>query len=158
MGSAREMLRAVPAGHTYPGTATCPCLPGICKRSPGVLCPSYPAVTVQEGPRQRHGVQDPKLWLLCWARKAESCRKVKMKESFWFPGKSPLLPHHRCGGTGCPLSLPWHGPSASPSPPSLCQHQCDHWRKTLLLLKEKLLCCVPHFSACLWCLFNIMLL
>lgn len=69
-----------------------------------------------------------------------------MKKSFWFPGKS-LLPWHRCDGTGCPLSLPWHGPSASPSPPSLCQHQCDHWRKTFLLLKEKLLCCAPTFQA-----------
>lgn len=81
----REMLWAVPAGSTYPGTTACPCLPGIYERSPGVLCPLHPAVTVREGPRQRHGVQVPQAQAPLLGKKGRVIQESKYEEKLLVP-------------------------------------------------------------------------
>ena len=157
---------AVPEGSTYPAQqparACLSCVWGCkagCSGSPSVLCSMYPAVTAQEeaetcSPARRG------LGPASWARRAESHRKVYVKKSLWLSRKSPVLRCHRCGGTGCHLSLHWHGQMQW----SRCQHLSGEEQErhhtvipflhapekaTPLLLKGKLLCSVPRFYSCL---------
>lgn len=93
-----------------------------------------------------------------------------MKKTLCLLAKSPVLPCHRCGGTGCPLSLSlawpdivvlvpaplWRGAGEGLLLAMPFLHAPE--KSTPLLLKGKLLCSVPHFSGCLQCLFDIILL
>lgn len=175
----RGLLWAVPEGSTYPHAVTCPHLPGLCVglqgRTPGVLWPTSPAGTAQEGPRQGHVAQQGGVWVQqaltpLLGEKGRVIQEGKNEEEpmapweiscaalpqMWWHWLSPVLALAQ-PDVAVPVPEPlWRG--AGEGLLSALPFLCAPEKNTPSLLKGKLLCCVPRFSGCLQCLFNIILL